>query len=390
MSKKKGHGRGGKATTKNGDKTQKAPSGGAGSADVSGGGSGGANGSGSGRGIASGKLTAIVIGIMLIAGGATTIFFVFGQNFEPIDSDVPDVVCDPDATECFVADSAGDKAIAFEHLDTSTSSYVSLRSLLGQGPVLLEFGSTEWAQTSQNTPILLSFMANYTGRVRLVSLFNGDTEASPDWVKAYASNGGRSWSHILSNTTIFQGYGVDNSSTFVLLDGAGIINWTATGILDVAQLEENCIPLIVPGSVVGYHAPQFIHENVLDNSFFDLSSVSELVLLEFYHTNCGACHTMTPVMKGLKENYSAQIRIASIANKDWGETSEGILEFANYYTRTWPHLISNDSTNSAYAIEFTPSYVLIDGNGMIAWRHVGTTSYSVIATAADAILSSGL
>ena len=81
-------------------------------------------------------------------------------------------------------------------------------------------------------------------------------------------------------------------------------------------------------------------------SFNDVISSGQLVLVDFYATWCGPCKTMHPVLQGLKQRLGDQIRILKI----------DVDRYQN--------------TAAQYRIQSVPTLMLFR-NGQTLWRQSG-------------------
>ncbi|UCD92085.1 MAG: TlpA family protein disulfide reductase [Methanobacteriota archaeon] len=122
----------------------------------------------------------------------------------------------------------------------------------------------------------------------------------------------------------------------------------------------------------GEYANYFMRGDVEGNQIdLDVQYQShDLVVLEFFQTGCGACQSQAPIMHDLHQHYIDQGEsVAFIAISSSPEDSvQAVRDFRDNYggggtmTYIWD---SAFSISGDYCVQFTPTFVIIDSEGII-------------------------
>ncbi len=94
-------------------------------------------------------------------------------------------------------------------------------------------------------------------------------------------------------------------------------------------------------------------------------------LLFFWATWCGPCKNSLPEL--LAWSRKAGVPVIAISDED----QETIRRFLDGFGAPFPEIVASDSlrvTSVAYGVSGTPTFVLVDAQGMIEWRGVGYSS----------------
>jgi len=132
------------------------------------------------------------------------------------------------------------------------------------------------------------------------------------------------------------------------------------------------------GAAPDFELPE-IDELGLTNRKIKLSQFSgKPVLIEFMSPICGHCMKMIPKIKELHEKYGDRIVFISIAVK-WYLTDQQLVELTadliKKYGANWLHLGDMDGDVwTSYGIRGTPTYILLDSEHRVVWRHEGELS----------------
>jgi thiol-disulfide isomerase/thioredoxin len=133
-----------------------------------------------------------------------------------------------------------------------------------------------------------------------------------------------------------------------------------------------------------------IDENGLSNDNLTLSSFKgKAVLLEFMVSWCPHCQNMVPIIKTLDQNYSQQnLTIISVAATWEGANAESTAQFIRTYGTTWLHALDQKNlVFDKYGVNSTPTYFVIDPQGVVRFRLEGEQSYTILAKSIDEINS---
>ncbi len=115
----------------------------------------------------------------------------------------------------------------------------------------------------------------------------------------------------------------------------------------------------------------------LDGSPVKLSDFQgKVILLDFMATWCGPCRASMPGLIALHEEVSEEVVMISIGVDPIFDTEERLREWMNEWGAEWIHVrdLADPPLMQLYGVTGIPTYVIVDRNGNIAFRHVGLTS----------------
>lgn len=133
--------------------------------------------------------------------------------------------------------------------------------------------------------------------------------------------------------------------------------------------EINNVPQYEEGTEEGKKAINFSGKNLADNLISLSDYKGKKVFLNFWATWCGPCVRELPSIQKIHENYP-DIKIITV---NCGENSNDVKNFMDRNNYTFPVLIDESSTISySYFADYIPLTLIIDENGIITKRHVGS------------------
>jgi thiol-disulfide isomerase/thioredoxin len=151
-----------------------------------------------------------------------------------------------------------------------------------------------------------------------------------------------------------------------------------------------------PGSAspgVGNVAPDFelevVGPNGLTGETLKLSSLrGKVVFMEFMESWCTGCRGVAPAVESIREDYESKgVVFISVAGTDRGANATSTAAFIREYRTQWTYVLDSDGRIfSRYGIEGTPTFFIIDADGVIASTYKGVTTSVVLTTALDAAL----
>jgi thiol-disulfide isomerase/thioredoxin len=115
----------------------------------------------------------------------------------------------------------------------------------------------------------------------------------------------------------------------------------------------------------------------------------KVVVLEFMVSWCHVCQEMEPSIVSLQHKYSGQdVVFLSVAGTQRNATAESTAAFIREFDATWTHVLDSDnSAFSAYGVNATPTYFVLDKSGKILSRFEGVVITDAFYKAIDAALS---
>jgi cytochrome c biogenesis protein CcmG/thiol:disulfide interchange protein DsbE len=149
-----------------------------------------------------------------------------------------------------------------------------------------------------------------------------------------------------------------------------------------------------PASVgIGSVAPDFqlqvVGPNGLTGETMELSSLrGSVVFLEFMESWCHACQGVAQAVESIRWDYEPRgVVFISVAGTHSGASAESTAAFIREYQTQWTYVLDSDnSVFSRYNIESTPTFFILDGNGVVVSTFKGVTTTQVITSALDAAL----
>ena len=139
--------------------------------------------------------------------------------------------------------------------------------------------------------------------------------------------------------------------------------------------------LLLGAAWLGSH-PEFLPEVDIQTTenrvpLHSLLQQDKAMLLNFWSVNCGPCHKEIPHLKQLHQRHGDKIKIVAITMHY--DPPDIVLDMA----RELPYQVALDLDGSLarqLGARFTPTYLMVDGNGNILDKHIGRLDFdSLIA-----------
>lgn len=123
-------------------------------------------------------------------------------------------------------------------------------------------------------------------------------------------------------------------------------------------------------------APDFVVENLRGGDAALADYKGKLLLLNFWATWCIPCREEMPGMETLWQNYKDQGLVVVAVSVDEGSRAR-IEKFSEIFKLSFPILLDPESkVSDLYKVSNMPTSFLIDRNGRIVTRIVGTEDWS--------------
>jgi cytochrome c-type biogenesis protein len=124
---------------------------------------------------------------------------------------------------------------------------------------------------------------------------------------------------------------------------------------------------------VGVEAPSYAARNLSGDSVSLAKMRGKPVLLNVWATWCLPCKEEIPYLESLHGKHAAQgLQIVGVSVDARGDESK-ITEFARDFRMTYPIWRDPDErVNSRFLAIGVPSTYLIDRDGVLRWKHLGT------------------
>ena len=148
------------------------------------------------------------------------------------------------------------------------------------------------------------------------------------------------------------------------------------------------------GSVgIGSTAPEFqlqvVGPDGLTGETAKLSSFrGNVVLLEFMESWCPYCRADAPAVESVRWDYEPRgVVFISVAGTDSGATAESTAAFIKEYKTQWTYVLDSDnSVFRTYNVKATPTFFVLDKNGVIVSTFKGLATTEILTSSLDAAL----
>ena len=166
------------------------------------------------------------------------------------------------------------------------------------------------------------------------------------------------------------------------------------------------IPIVLAIAVLGYIvtqpaasvgvgdiAPEFqlpvVGPDGLTGETAKLSSFrGRVVLLEFMESWCAYCRAVAPAVESIRWDYEPRgVAFISVAGTDRGANAESTAAFIKEYQTQWTYVLDSASVFQKYKIEATPTFFILDRNGVIVSMYKGVATTEVLTSSLDAALA---
>jgi len=145
----------------------------------------------------------------------------------------------------------------------------------------------------------------------------------------------------------------------------------------LSQASATFTDIVIAPEAERLNAPDFMSENLTGGNTRLDDYKGKLILLNFWATWCMPCRVEMPGMEQLWQKYKDQgFVIVAISNDDEDSRSR-IKTFQKKLNLSFPILLDPESeVNDIYQVSSMPTSFLIDANGKIISRIVGTEEWS--------------
>jgi cytochrome c biogenesis protein CcmG/thiol:disulfide interchange protein DsbE len=145
---------------------------------------------------------------------------------------------------------------------------------------------------------------------------------------------------------------------------------------------------------VGDIAPDFqlqvVGPNGLTGETVELSSLrGKVVFLQFMESWCHVCQQLAPAVESIRWDYEPRgVVFLSVAGTLDGANAESTAAFIKKYQTQWTYVLdSNNSVFSKYKVEATPTFFIVDRNGVIVNTFKGVITTEALTSALDSALA---
>ena len=99
-----------------------------------------------------------------------------------------------------------------------------------------------------------------------------------------------------------------------------------------------------------------------------------VTLVDFWATWCAPCRASMPRVQRIFDEYRRKgFELYSVSTDDPGpDRDPQVREFLLQNRLTFPVVLDDGSASAAFSIASLPTMVLLDRQGKVVWRHIGT------------------
>lgn len=158
-----------------------------------------------------------------------------------------------------------------------------------------------------------------------------------------------------------------------------IVGFIAIAVFIVALIWIAVTPPQNPGQTTTRTlAPDFTLTDV-DGKTFRLSDQrGKVVVLEFMRTTCPACITEEPYLREIRSRFGSDVVTVFVSVDPSGDTDTVLRDHRDQNLMGWIAIGDKAEVYKLYAVQSTPTIVIIDKNGYVQYEHVGVTESSVL------------
>jgi cytochrome oxidase Cu insertion factor (SCO1/SenC/PrrC family) len=126
-------------------------------------------------------------------------------------------------------------------------------------------------------------------------------------------------------------------------------------------------------------ARDFTLTDVDGNTFRLSDQQGKVVVLEFMRTTCPACVAESPHLRELRAKFGGDVVMVMISVDPTGDTDSVLRDYRNQNAMGWIAAADKGyAVQQGYAVQATPTIVIIDKNGYIKYQHVGVTESPIL------------
>jgi thiol-disulfide isomerase/thioredoxin len=176
------------------------------------------------------------------------------------------------------------------------------------------------------------------------------------------------------------------SSLFIVSVKESLWIWKSLVLFITAlALAGACVSGEKKGGGAAQSAPDFTLED-LDGRNVTLSGLKgKVVLLDFWATWCPPCRASIPSVEQLHKTYGARGLVVVGISLDGGDW-DSVKEFRNEAGITYPVLKGTEEVAQQYLVRTIPAFVIVDKEGIIRKRYIGSDNEEEIEKEIKALL----
>ena len=132
-------------------------------------------------------------------------------------------------------------------------------------------------------------------------------------------------------------------------------------------------------------APDFTLTDVDGNPFRLSDQRGKVVVLEFMRTTCSACISEEPYLRQLRSRFGSNVVMVIVSVDPSGDTDSVLRDHRDQNLIGWIAIGDKAEVSKLYALQVTPTILIIDKNGYIRYRHDGLTESTVLISEVESL-----
>lgn len=110
----------------------------------------------------------------------------------------------------------------------------------------------------------------------------------------------------------------------------------------------------------------------IDITLSEVLEDKELVILNFFYTQCGPCASEFPALNSAYSNYTSDVAVIALADPNQGDTVSLVRNYKNNMGLDFYMALDSIALTSRFGVTSYPTTVFIDRFGVICSRHTGS------------------
>ena len=145
---------------------------------------------------------------------------------------------------------------------------------------------------------------------------------------------------------------------------------------------------VLPSAIVGEPAPRFSLATMSGDSLALEDLAGEVVILNFWASWCIPCRQEHPALVRATEWYEpGKVRVLGVLYQDEPASAK---RFMDRFGGEWETVLDPGTRTAIdFGVYGVPETFFLDGNGRIAYKHIGPVNWQVIRSKVDSILAVG-
>jgi len=139
-------------------------------------------------------------------------------------------------------------------------------------------------------------------------------------------------------------------------------------------------------NLVGQRAPDFTLTSLEGEKLTLSDNFGKVIVLDIMTTTCPACISEMKHLRGIYQRYSPEDVMIITIDIDKGDSNTDLIAFKSRYGDNWTFARDADDVANKYKVNYIPTMVLIDRNGIIRYHDAGELSEGRLSEKIDKLL----